>query len=80
MMGWASASTLEMVGSVISSGNCRRTRLTRSRTSLVAASMLTVERKRMVMRLCSALEVDSMVSMPSMPASEPSSTWVTWIR
>ena len=77
MIGWASASTLAMVGSVTSLGNCRRTRLTRSRTSDVAASMLTVERKRMVMRLCSAREVDSMVSIPSMPASEPSSTCVT---
>ena len=31
----------------------------------------------MVMRLDSAREVDSIVSMPSMPASEPSSTCVT---
>ena len=79
MMGWASASTLAMVGSRISSGKARRTRLTRSRTSLVAVSIFTELRNRMVMRLDSAREVDSIVSMPSMPASEPSSTWVTWL-
>jgi len=69
MIGCASASTLEMVGSSISSGSARRTRLTRSRTSLVAESILTDVRKRMVMRLDSARDVDSIVSMPSMPAS-----------
>ncbi len=78
-MGCASASTLEMVGSSISSGRLRRTRLTRSRTSLVAVSTSMPARKRMVMRLDSARDVDSMVSMPSIPASEPSSTWVTWL-
>jgi hypothetical protein len=79
MMGCASASTFEITGSEMSSGSERRTRLTRSRTSLVALSMATPDRKRMVMRLLSDREEDSMVSMPSMPAREPSSTWVTWL-
>jgi hypothetical protein len=74
IMGCASASTLDMVGSSISSGSWRRTRLTRSRTSLLIPAL-----KRMVIRLDSAREVDSIVSMPSMPASEPSSTCVTWL-
>ena len=50
-MACASASTLAMIGSSTSSGSRRRTRLTRSRTSLAAASMSTSELKRMVMRL-----------------------------
>ncbi len=75
----ASASTLAMVGSCTSTGRRRRTRLTRSRTSLAATSGSTSDRKRMVMRLVSARLVDSSTSMPAMPAIEPSSTCVIWL-
>jgi hypothetical protein len=75
----ASASTLAMIGSWISSGSRPRTRLTRSRTSLAATSWSRSRRKRTVMRLDSARLVDSSTSMPSMPAIEPSSTCVTWL-
>ena len=68
-----------MVGSRTSSGRRRRTRLTRSRTSLAATSGSMSELKRTVMRLVSARLVDSSTSMPSMPASEPSSTCVIWL-
>jgi hypothetical protein len=76
MIAWASASTLAMLGSCTSTGRRRRTRLTRSRTSLAATSWSTLELKRTVMRLVSARLVDSSTSMP---AIDPSRTWVIWL-
>src|SRR5687768_15682194 len=79
MIDWASASTLAITGSSISSGSRPRTRATRSRTSLAATSGSAPRRKRTVMRLCSGSLDEVSVSMPSMPAIEPSSTCVTWL-
>src|SRR6185295_587910 len=77
-MGWASASCLETTGSSISSGSVARTRATRSRMSLAAASTLRLTLKRTVIWLLSARLIEVMTSMPSMPDSESSSGLVTW--
>src|SRR5262245_40562961 len=62
----------------MSSGNAERTRATRSRTSLAAASTLRVTRNRTVIWLLSARLIEVITSMPSMPESESSSGLVTW--
>src|SRR5262245_18348274 len=62
----------------MSSGRAERTRATRSRTSLAAASTLRVTVKRTVIWLLSARLIEVMISMPSMPDSESSSDLVTW--
>lgn len=79
MIGWASASTLAMTGSSISSGRAPRTRPTRSRTSLAATSGSRVIRKRTVIWLVSDRLIDDITSMPSMPDRLSSSGWVTWL-
>ena len=77
--GWASASTLAMIGSSISSGMRPRTRLTRSRTSEAATSGSTSGRKRTEIWLRSWRLVELMISMPSMPAIEFSRICVTCV-
>ncbi len=77
MIGFASASTLAITGSSTSSGSRPRTRATRSRTSLAAASGLRSRRKRTVIWLFSARLIEVSTSTPSIPASESSSTLVT---
>src|SRR5262245_57805164 len=62
----------------MSSGSDERTRATRSRTSLAAASTLRVTVKRTVIWLLSARLIEVMISMPSIPDSESSSGLVTW--
>ena len=60
MIGWASASTLETIGSSISSGSRPRTRATRSRTSLAAASGSRSSLKRAVIWLFSGRLIELM--------------------
>src|SRR5207245_1301463 len=69
----APASTLAISDSSASRGSVLRTRPTRSRTSLAAASTLRVSAKWMVIWLVSARLTEVMNSMPSMPDSESSS-------
>ena len=78
MIGLASASTLAITGSSIVCGSLARTRDTRSRTSLAPAFGSLSSRKRTVIWLCSAREIDVSTSMPSIPASESSSGLVIW--
>ena len=77
MVGVASASTLAMMGSSTASGSRPRTRETRSRTSAAALSGSFSSLKRTVIWLCSAREIEVMMSTPSMPAIESSSGLVT---
>ena len=77
MMGWASASTFEMTGSLVSVGRRERTRETRSRTSEAAESGSRSSEKRTVICERSALEMEVRISTPSMPAMESSSGLVT---
>jgi hypothetical protein len=79
MIGCASASTLAITGSSISSGRRARTRATRSRTSEAAMSTSRVTRKRTVIWLRSGRLIDVITSMPSMPDSASSSGWVIWL-
>ena len=67
MIGWASASTLAMTGSSISSGSRPRTRPTLSRTSAAAESGLRSSLKRTVIWLDSCRLIEVMNSTPSMP-------------
>ena len=77
MIGWASASVLETMGSSMSSGRVSRTRATRSRTSLAAVSGSRLTTKRNVIWLLSARLREVITSMPSIPDSESSSGLVT---
>ncbi len=79
MIGWASASTLAITGSSMASGNCLRTRPTRSRTSAAAPSGSRLRRKRIVIWLLSSRLTEDSTSMPSMPDSESSSGTVIWL-
>jgi len=75
-MGWAFTSTLATMGSSASVGSVPRTRDTRSRTSLAAASTFRESSNSMVMtEPCSRLE-ESIVLMPSIVANCSSSTSV----
>ena len=77
MIGLASASTLAITGSSMSSGRRWRTRETRSRTSAAAESASRSTRKRTVIWLRSWRLIEDSTSTPSMPASESSSGLVT---
>ena len=77
MIGFASASTLEITGSSMSTGSLPRVRATRSRTSLAAASGLRSRRNLTVIWLFSARLIEVSTSTPSMPASASSSGFVT---
>ena len=68
MTGSASASALAMSGGSASGGRSSTTRETRSRMSLVAASMLRSALNSTVMSERSSRELDSIFSMPSRPA------------
>ena len=72
----ASASTLEISGGSASSGMRSITRLTRSRTSLAAASMSRLRLNSMVTSERPLRLLDWMVLMPSMPDRPSSRIWV----
>src|ERR1051325_5925686 len=77
MIAWASALSLEITGSSMSSGNFPRTRDTLSRTSWAEASTLRLSSNSMVMALtCSRLD-DVIDLIPSMVFNSSSSTSVT---
>src|SRR5690606_30271795 len=75
--GLASASTFATTGSMMSSGSLERARATRSRTSAAAPSGSRSSRKRTVIWLSSAREIEVSTSTPSMPAIEFSSGLLT---
>ncbi len=75
--GLASASTFATTGSMTSSGSLERARATRSRTSAAAPSGSRSSRKRTVIWLSSAREIEVSTSTPSMPAIESSSGLLT---
>ena len=79
MMAWASASILATTGSSASLGSWPRTRATRSRVSLAAASGSRDWMNSTVIWLTSSRLTDLMVRMPSMPDSESSSGLVIWL-
>ena len=79
MIDCASASTLAITGSSISSGSRPRTRATRSRTSLAATSGSVPRRKRTVIRLSSDWLLEVSDSMPSIPEIDPSRICVTCV-
>ena len=78
-MACASASIFETTGSSMSLGSRPRTRDTRSRTSLAAASVSRSRTNSTVIWLTSSRETDLIVFTPSMPESESSSGWVIWL-
>ena len=77
MIGFASASTLAMIGSSMVSGILPRARATLSRTSAAAESGSRFSVKRTLIRLVSDRLCEVITSTPSMPASESSSGFVT---
>src|SRR5262245_19404611 len=79
MMACASASTLAMIGSSTSSGSCPRTRDTRSRTSLAAASVSRSGTNSIVICDTSSRLSDLMLLTPSIPEMLSSSGCVTWL-
>src|SRR5262245_23427728 len=79
MMACASASTLAMIGSSTSSGSCPRTRDTRSRTSLAAASVSRSGTNSIVICDTSSRLSDLMLLTPSIPEMLSSSGCLTWL-
>ncbi len=79
MIGLASLSTLRMIGASASSGSRPMTRLTESRTSLVAlsTSLSTSNSSRTLDR--PSWLVERRVRMPATPDTPSSMIWVIWL-
>ena len=78
-MGLLSASLLATIGGSTSSGRLRKLRLTRSRTSLAAASRSTSSSNSTVMVLRPSLLTLVSVRIPAIPLMLSSSTSVIWL-